>query len=65
MVSGIETVKSMAVEPQVTRRWDNQLAAYVSAGFKVANLANIGSQGQSYSKNCYGGHHVDGGKTGD
>ncbi|MEN9657601.1 MAG: hypothetical protein RL571_1066 [Pseudomonadota bacterium] len=45
MVSGIETVKSMAVEPQVTRRWDQQLAAYVSAGFKVANLANIGSQG--------------------
>ncbi len=47
MVSGIETVKSMAVEPQVTRRWDNQLAAYVSAGFKVTSLANIGSQSVS------------------
>lgn len=46
-VSGIETVKSMSVEPQVTRRWDNQLAAYVAAGFKVTSLANIGSQGVS------------------
>ncbi|BCS53646.1 type I secretion system permease/ATPase [Geobacter sp. SVR] len=44
MVSGIETVKSMSVEPQVTRRWGNQLAAYVAAGFKVTSLANIGSQ---------------------
>lgn len=47
MVSGIETVKAMAVEPQVTRRWDNQLAAYVAAGFKVSHLGNIGSQGVS------------------
>ncbi|UXY13914.1 type I secretion system permease/ATPase [Chitiniphilus purpureus] len=46
-VSGIETVKAMAVEPQVTRRWDNQLAAYVAAGFKVTHLANLGSQGVS------------------
>ena len=46
-VNGIETVKAMAVEPQVTRRWDNQLAAYVSAGFKVSQLGNIGSQGVS------------------
>lgn len=46
-VSGIETVKSMSVEPQVTRRWDNQLAAYVAAGFKVTSLANMGSQGVS------------------
>src|SRR5262249_32090127 len=29
-VSGAETVKAMAVEPQFTRRWDNQLAAYVA-----------------------------------
>lgn len=46
-VNGIETVKAMAVEPQVTRRWDNQLAAYVSAGFKVSQLGNMGSQGVS------------------
>lgn len=43
-VSGMETVKSMAVEPQFTRRWDNQLAAYVAAGFRVSNIGNIGQQ---------------------
>jgi len=43
-ISGVETVKSMAVEPQFTRRWDNQLAAYVLAGFRVSNIGNIGQQ---------------------
>ena len=40
-VSGIDTLKSMAVEPQMQRRWDAQLAAYVSAGFKAATLATL------------------------
>ena len=43
-ISGAETVKSMAVEPQFTRRWDNQLAAYVAAGFRVSELGNLGQQ---------------------
>lgn len=43
-VSGVETVKAMAVEPQFTRRWDNQLAGYVSAGFRVTSLGNVGQQ---------------------
>jgi ATP-binding cassette, subfamily B, bacterial HlyB/CyaB len=43
-VSGIETVKAMAVEPQFTRRWDQQLAAYVTAGFRVTTLGNAGQQ---------------------
>ncbi|WP_055138777.1 type I secretion system permease/ATPase [Burkholderia plantarii] len=43
-VSGMETVKSMAVEPQFTKRWDNQLSAYVSAGFRVSVLGNVGQQ---------------------
>ncbi|WDD92031.1 type I secretion system permease/ATPase [Burkholderia sp. FERM BP-3421] len=43
-VSSVETVKSMAVEPQFTRRWDNQLAGYVSAGFRVSALGNVGQQ---------------------
>lgn len=43
-VSGVETVKSMAVEPQFLRRWDNQLAGYVAAGFRVSTLGNIGQQ---------------------
>ncbi|MBF7688750.1 type I secretion system permease/ATPase [Acinetobacter rathckeae] len=44
-VTTISTIKSMAVEPQMTRRWDQQLAAYVSAGFRVTRLATIGQQG--------------------
>lgn len=43
-VSGIETIKAMAVEPQFTRQWDQQLAAYVTAGFRVSTLGNIGQQ---------------------
>jgi ATP-binding cassette, subfamily B, bacterial HlyB/CyaB len=43
-VSGVETVKAMAVEPQFIRRWETQLAAYVSADFRVNQLGNIGQQ---------------------
>jgi subfamily B ATP-binding cassette protein HlyB/CyaB len=39
------TIKAMAVEPHMTRKWDNQLSAYVHAGFKVTRLANIGQHG--------------------
>lgn len=44
-ISGISTVKSAAVDPQTTRKWDNQLAGYVIAGLRVAWLVNIGQQG--------------------
>lgn len=44
-VNGIGTIKTMAVEPQMTRRWDKQLAAYVAASFRVVRLANIGQNG--------------------
>ena len=40
-VSAIETLKALAVEPQSTRKWEEQLAAYVASSFKVSNLANI------------------------
>ena len=43
-VTGIETLKAMAVEPQMQRRWEDQLAAYVRASFRVANLGNVASQ---------------------
>lgn len=43
-VAGIETIKAMAVEPQFTRRWDQQLAAYISASFRVTSLGNVGQQ---------------------
>ncbi|MGN5222267.1 type I secretion system permease/ATPase [Aeromonas veronii] len=40
-VSGIDTLKSMAVEPQMTRQWDKQLAGYVAASFKTATLSTL------------------------
>ena len=44
-VSSVETIKSSAVEPQFTRLWDQQLAGYVAASFRVMTLATIGQQG--------------------
>lgn len=44
-VTGVETLKSMAVEPQMQRRWEEQLAGYVSASFRVTSLGNVASQG--------------------
>ena len=44
-VNGIDTVKAMAVEPQMLRRWDQQLAAYVAAGFRASTLATIAHEG--------------------
>lgn len=43
-VSGVETLKSLAVEPQMQARWDQQLAGYIKASFRAAMLANWGSQ---------------------
>lgn len=43
-VSGIETLKAQAVEPQMQRRWEDQLAKYVSASFRAQNLNNVANQ---------------------
>ena len=43
-VNGVETLKAMAIEPQMQNRWEEQLAGYVNASFKAANLNNIASQ---------------------
>jgi subfamily B ATP-binding cassette protein HlyB/CyaB len=43
-VTGVETLKSMAVEPQMQRRWEEQLASYVTASFRVLSLGNTASQ---------------------
>jgi subfamily B ATP-binding cassette protein HlyB/CyaB len=40
-VTGIQTIKAMAVEPTVTRQWDNQLAGYVASSFKVVKTATL------------------------
>lgn len=42
--TGVETLKAMAVEPQMQRRWEEQLAGYVAASFRVTNLGNYASQ---------------------
>jgi ATP-binding cassette, subfamily B, bacterial HlyB/CyaB len=44
-VTGIQTVKASALEPALARRWDNQLAAYVSASFRTSTLASYGHEG--------------------
>jgi subfamily B ATP-binding cassette protein HlyB/CyaB len=43
-LTGIQTLKAMAVEPQMQRRWEEQLAGYVQASFRVLALGNSGSQ---------------------
>ena len=44
-ITGIQTVKASALEPSFGRRWDNQLAAYVSASFRTQNLASWAHEG--------------------
>ncbi len=43
-ITGIEPVKAMAVENQMGRRWDEQVAAYVSGCFRTQNLGNVAGQ---------------------
>jgi subfamily B ATP-binding cassette protein HlyB/CyaB len=43
-VTGVQTVKAMAVEPQMQRKWEDQLANYVSASFRSQNLGNVANQ---------------------
>lgn len=42
-VTGIGTLKAMAVEPQMRDRWEKLFAGYTTVGFDVARLANWGS----------------------
>jgi subfamily B ATP-binding cassette protein HlyB/CyaB len=44
-VTGIQTVKATALEPAFCKRWDAQLASYVSASFKTQNLATVAHEG--------------------
>lgn len=43
-ITGVETLKAMAVEPQMQNRWDRQLAGYIQSSLKASMLANWGSQ---------------------
>ena len=40
-VSGVHTVKAMAVEPPLLRKWEEQLAGYARAGFRATSLITM------------------------
>lgn len=42
-VTGIGTLKAMAVEPQMRDKWERQFSGYTNTGFRVSVLANWGS----------------------
>ena len=44
-ITGVQTVKASALEPAFARRWDQQLAAYVSASFRTQSLASAAHEG--------------------
>ena len=41
-ITGIETLKAMAVEPQMQRRWEEQLAGYVARQLPRAQSRQLG-----------------------
>lgn len=43
-ITGVQTLKAAAVEPQMQRRWEDLLAAYVRAGFQAASIGIWGGQ---------------------
>jgi subfamily B ATP-binding cassette protein HlyB/CyaB len=60
-VSGMETVKSLQMEPQLKRRFGSYLAAYLDAGLRTRRLSNTYSvvanaveQGMTFSILCVG-----------
>lgn len=68
-VTGIQTVKASALEPSFSKRWDSQLAAYVSASFNAQNLASVAHEGVNLIGKLinaatlwYGAHLVMGGE---
>jgi subfamily B ATP-binding cassette protein HlyB/CyaB len=43
-ISGIQTVKALAVEPPLIRKWEEQLAGYVRASFRATSLITVAGQ---------------------
>ncbi len=44
-ISGIDTVKAMAVEPRWIQNWEKQLASYVSSGVSANNISLVANGG--------------------
>ena len=40
-VTGIQTVKSLAIEGSMQKKWEDYLARYISSSFKLSNMGNI------------------------
>ena len=40
-VTGVQTVKSLAIEGSMQRRWEDHLGRYVRSSFQLANMGNI------------------------
>jgi subfamily B ATP-binding cassette protein HlyB/CyaB len=40
-ITGVNTVKSLAIEPQMNHRWENLLSRYVRTTFSTMTLANV------------------------
>ena len=40
-VTGIQTVKSLAIEGSMQKKWEDNLAKYISSSFKLSNMSNI------------------------
>ena len=43
-LSGMQTLKAMAVEPQMRMLWEEQLASYINASLRVVTLGAAGAQ---------------------
>jgi len=43
-ITGISTVKSLSVEPQMRRKLEDHLSSYVHASFRSQNLSNVSNQ---------------------
>lgn len=47
-VTGVQTLKASAVEPQMQTRWERLLAAYIKSGFEAAKINIVGGQAIQY-----------------
>ena len=47
-ISGIQTVKALAVEPPLLRKWEEQLAGYVRASFRATTLMTVAGQAATF-----------------
>ena len=47
-IRGIQTVKALAVEPPLLRKWEEQLADYVRASFRATSLMTVAGQTETF-----------------